>query len=79
MNSLVDEMVHDDPSKRPTMDQVVECFDRIRKSLTGHKLRSRLADLEEGTVSTVLRNFIHLRKRIVYMISRLPPIPSLDC
>jgi hypothetical protein len=39
MDALVADMVQDEPTKRPTMEQVAERFSRVRKDLTGSKLR----------------------------------------
>ena len=39
MDALIADMVQDEPTKRPTMDQVAERFSRVRKDLTGSKLR----------------------------------------
>jgi len=39
---LVRDMVQDDPTQRPTMDQVVVQFETIRKKLSNIKLRSPL-------------------------------------
>ena len=42
MVPLVNDMVQDDPTKRPTIDEVVKRFEEIRRSLPWWKLRSRL-------------------------------------
>ncbi|KAJ3856534.1 hypothetical protein EV368DRAFT_32205 [Lentinula lateritia] len=41
LQELVFDMTHDDPQKRPTMDEVVARFGKIRKGLSWWKLRSR--------------------------------------
>ncbi|KAJ3478322.1 hypothetical protein NLI96_g9841 [Meripilus lineatus] len=46
---LVNDMVSVDPKKRPTMDEVVERFERIRYALPWWKLRARLwSSMEDG-------------------------------
>ncbi|KAJ8487344.1 hypothetical protein ONZ45_g14367 [Pleurotus djamor] len=60
LNLLVADMTHPDPSKRPTMDEVVVRFQGIRKGLSGWKLRSRVASADElcmlNTTHTPLEN-----------------------
>ncbi|KAJ3776846.1 hypothetical protein FB446DRAFT_635306 [Lentinula raphanica] len=41
LRDLIADMTHDDPMKRPTMDEVVTRFEEIRKKLSWWKLRSR--------------------------------------
>ncbi|KAF8834107.1 hypothetical protein BDN67DRAFT_1016853 [Paxillus ammoniavirescens] len=43
-NALVDPMVQRDPSKRPTMDEVMKRFDTIQAGLRTWQLRSRVVD-----------------------------------
>jgi hypothetical protein len=76
MEALVDDMVQDDPSKRPTMDQVVERFGHIRKDLSGLKLRARLASRDEGPLAAMFRDLLHFRQRVQYMVTGLPAVPS---
>ncbi|KAJ3480775.1 hypothetical protein NLI96_g8112 [Meripilus lineatus] len=45
---LVADMVQDDPTKRPTMDEVVSRYDKMMRSLSHFQLRSRLAQRDEG-------------------------------
>ncbi|KAI0054645.1 hypothetical protein BV25DRAFT_1830936 [Artomyces pyxidatus] len=47
MDELVTDMVHDDPSKRPTIEEVVFRFEKIRGTLSTWKLRSRLVSQKE--------------------------------
>lgn len=47
MTPLIDTMVQDDPSKRPTMEEVVPAFDAILQSLSSCKTRTRLRPLRE--------------------------------
>ena len=47
MKPLVEDMTHHDPSKRPSIDEVVEKFDEILHSLSWWKLRSRLVEKGE--------------------------------
>jgi hypothetical protein len=76
MDALVADMVQDEPTKRPTMDQVVERFGRVRKDLTGSKLRARIADRDEGASKALYRGLSHLGHRVQYTISGLPAVPT---
>jgi hypothetical protein len=59
-------MVQDKPTKRTTMDQVVERFSRVRKDLTNSKLRARIADRDEGAFKALYRGLSHLGHRAQY-------------
>lgn len=50
MAPLIADMVQDDPSKRPTIDEVVARFEKLRKALPWWKLRSRLVRKDEPAV-----------------------------
>ena len=41
MKPLIDDMVHNDPDKRPTMDEVIQRFDALVEGLGQWKLRAR--------------------------------------
>ena len=76
MDALVADMVQDEPTKRPTVDQVVDRFDHIRKDLTNRKLRARIADRDEGTLQALYRGLSHFGQRVQYAISGLPAVPA---
>lgn len=76
MQTLIDDMVQIDPSERPTMDEVVERFEEIRKSLTMSKLRSRIIDKEETMLDSVPRAVLHWTQQLIFFARRLPPILS---
>ena len=61
MKPLVNDMVQDDPAKRPTVHEVVSRFNKLRRSLFWWKLRSRLIYKEdEGeTVWNIYRVTMH--------------------
>ncbi|KAJ3824527.1 hypothetical protein F5880DRAFT_367262 [Lentinula raphanica] len=44
LHELIADMTDDNPLKRPTMDEVVVRFEKIRKGLSWWKLRSRVSD-----------------------------------
>jgi len=74
MQSLIADMVQADPSKRPTMDEVVEQFEDIRKSLTISKLRSRVVDNEETMLESAPRAVLHWTQQLIFFARRLSPV-----
>jgi len=75
MKPLVSDMTQADPTKRPTMEQVVTRFDVLRRSLSSWKLRSRAVEKDEDIFIRTARAIKHLRKRIYYILHRIPPVP----
>ncbi|KAF9230285.1 hypothetical protein BU15DRAFT_91146 [Melanogaster broomeanus] len=73
---LIADMVQPDPTKRPTMDQVVARFDRIRRGLSRWKLRSRVVDKEEAVLERVTRTASHWTRRIMLVARGVPAIPT---
>ena len=65
MQPLVDDMVQDEPEKRPTIDEVISRFDEIRASLQARKLRSRLVANNENRVERVVKSMKHALVRKV--------------
>jgi len=78
LKPLVDDMVRDDPSKRPTMEQAVERFDSIRQYLSTWKLRSRVIDKDEGPFEHLYRGAAHWKRRIGFIAKRVPATPRLS-
>jgi len=75
LQGLISEMTHDDPSKRPNMDQVVSRFDEIRKGLSSRKLRSRVFNKNEHFIQQCLIFPFHWLRQAAYVARRLPAIP----
>ncbi|KZT29105.1 hypothetical protein NEOLEDRAFT_1128667 [Neolentinus lepideus HHB14362 ss-1] len=75
MEPLVSDMVQNDPSKRPTIDEVVARFEDIQKSLSSWKLRSRVAERDSVAMIEIYRSLVHWRRRIKYIIMRTPAVP----
>ncbi|CAL1706187.1 unnamed protein product [Somion occarium] len=73
---LVDDMVQNDPEKRPSMDVVVSHFEEITKSLSGWKLRSRLKMRSEWGVVRFFMSVAHVVRTATYILRRLDPIPA---
>ncbi|KDQ23624.1 hypothetical protein PLEOSDRAFT_52821 [Pleurotus ostreatus PC15] len=76
MRPLVSDMTQVDPSKRPTMDEVVERFKTIRKGLGSWKLRSRVVKSKDSYFMGFFRGVRHWRHRIVFVVKRVPPLPT---
>ena len=76
MQPLIDDMVHQDPSKRPTMDEVMERFHVIRSNLSSWKLRSRVVDKEESLLDGVFRGTSHWMRRVKLMARGVSAIPT---
>ncbi|THU85933.1 kinase-like protein [Dendrothele bispora CBS 962.96] len=78
MSDLVAEMTQEDPSKRPSMDQVMKRFDEIVKGLSFFKLRSRFwpgfknESFLARTLWIIPRHFV---SQVINVLGRYPAIP----
>ncbi|KAG2153111.1 kinase-like domain-containing protein [Suillus bovinus] len=75
LKPLVDDMVQDDPSGRPTMEVLVKRFDSIRQKLSAWKLRSRVISMEDSLLENMYYRTTHWRRRIGFIVRRVPAIP----
>jgi len=75
MQPLVADMVQTDPSKRPTMDEVVERFETIRGGLGKWKLRSRVVDSDESVLERIFGAAWHWVRQLEFVVRRLPALP----
>ena len=76
LKPLVDDMVQDDPKKRPTMDEVVARFETIKAGLSSWKLRSRVVPRKDNFVHGIIHGTKHWIRRIGFIVRRIPPIPA---
>ncbi|KAH9914996.1 hypothetical protein B0H21DRAFT_828220 [Amylocystis lapponica] len=76
LDALVADMVHSDPTKRPSMTEVVSRFDGIRSKLKYWKLRARLAARQEIGIVTFLKDVRHAFRTVNFIIRRYPPVPT---
>ena len=76
MKELVDAMTDADPAKRPTIEEVIEKFDRIRRSLNAIKLRSPVRPKNDPTLFSICRHVMQLSRTLHYVIKRRPAIPA---
>ncbi|KAJ7147612.1 hypothetical protein C8R43DRAFT_889589 [Mycena crocata] len=75
MQPLVADMTAEDPSKRPTINAVVDRFDEVRRALSAWKLRSRPIPLKESRWATLYHAIPHWYRRIGYILRGIPPVP----
>ena len=76
MNELIADMVQEDPTKRPTMDEVVARFSEIKNKLSTWKLRSRLIRKKEILPVKVWRTVGHWYRTVCYVLGRKAAIPE---
>ena len=76
MEPLIAEMVQDDPTKRPEMDEVVTRFREIKGKLGSWKLRSRVVRRDEIWPLAVWRSVGHWYRTIGYVLGRKAAIPE---
>jgi hypothetical protein len=70
MEPLIADMVQDDPTKRPKMDEVVIRFREIKGKLSSWKLRSRIVRRDEIWPLAVWRSVGHWYRNIGYVLGR---------
>lgn len=70
------DMTQSDPSKRPTSAEVADRFSKIRSTLGGWKLRSRLVHKNEVGSDKILNDIIHFFRTTKYLVFLRPAIPS---
>jgi hypothetical protein len=68
-------MVQEDPTKRPTMDEVVFRFAEIKGKLTTRKLRSRMSRKNEIWPVTAWRSVGHWYRTVGYVLARKAALP----
>ena len=76
LNGLIADMVQEDPTKRPTMNEVVGRFSEIKKKLSTWKSRSRMVRKKEFWPFNVWRTIEHWLRTIDYVVGRKPAIPD---
>ncbi|KAI0044708.1 hypothetical protein FA95DRAFT_1623057 [Auriscalpium vulgare] len=76
MRPLVDDMVAQDPEKRPQMDEVATRFKAIRASVSWWKRRSRMVRRDEAILNGWYHSALHWYRRLGYILTRKPAIPD---
>ncbi|KAL4244329.1 hypothetical protein ABKN59_010148 [Abortiporus biennis] len=75
MKALVEDMMQDDPKKRPTIDEVAERFDTIQQSLSWWKLRSRAVLRTKSLLGSVIKSVPHWVRTCGYMYHHIDAVP----
>jgi hypothetical protein len=73
---LIADMVLENPTKRPTMDEVVTRFAEIKRKLSTWKLRSRMARKNEVWPLAAWRAINHWRRTVGYVLTRKTALPE---
>ncbi|KAJ7162146.1 hypothetical protein C8R46DRAFT_1103681 [Mycena filopes] len=76
MHQLLEDMSHEDPAKRPTMDVVVTRFADLTKDLSEWKLRSRVVWEKGSPVLEPIRLAKHWAQQLYFAARRIPAIPT---
>ena len=76
MQELVNAMTDDSPEHRPTIEQVIERFSRIRESLSSMKLRSFISVKKDPRLFTAFRHVRQLIRTARYIVLRKAAIPT---
>ncbi|CAL1706317.1 unnamed protein product [Somion occarium] len=76
MAPLVADMVQADPSKRPTIDEVVQRFEDICRSLRWWKLRSRLIEKRELGYLITFRSVKHYIRTVAHVLTLKSAVPT---
>jgi len=75
MNGLVDAMTDESPEKRPTIEDVISRFSRIRNSLNRVKLRTFITAKKDPSLFTACRHTRQVIRTAQYALSRKAAIP----
>ncbi|KAH9971406.1 kinase-like domain-containing protein [Lactifluus volemus] len=73
---LINDMVHEDPTKRPTMDEVVTRFAEIKHKLSTWKLRSRMSRNNEIWPVAAWRIVGYWYRTVGYVLTRKAALPE---
>lgn len=77
MVPLINDMVQGDPDKRPTIDEVVDRFDKLYHTIRWWTLRSRLVMKDDsGGVVRVVRHFFRTTVHVLTLRNALPRPPQ---
>ncbi|KAI0790923.1 kinase-like domain-containing protein [Abortiporus biennis] len=76
LRPLINDMMQEDPSKRPWIDEVASRFADIQKSLRWWQLRSRLVPTDEGVFEYLYHSVRHIFRTYKYMAKGYEAIPT---
>ena len=74
----MESMVQDDPSKRPTIHEVVAQYDKLLHSLRWWQLRARLKQVNEDAVIGLgpWRSISHIFRTVGYILAFRSAVPT---
>jgi len=75
LRPLINDMVLNEPSERPKMDEVNKRFQDIVKGLSSWKLRSRTSYRSSTVIEEVGHFLSHWGRKMVFVLLRTPVIP----
>ncbi|KAJ7467103.1 kinase-like domain-containing protein [Mycena latifolia] len=77
MDGLVADMVQEDPTKRPSIDDIVRRFSGIKSGLSEWKLRSPVTDIQPNrSLFSLVRSTAFWTRQLYFIARRIPAIPS---
>ncbi|KAJ6507324.1 kinase-like domain-containing protein [Mycena vitilis] len=76
MHELLADMCLEDPTKRPTIDEVVDRFSRIKAEVSEWRLRSRFKTEKRFFLLDIIHATGHWIRQIQFALMHLPAIPS---
>ena len=76
MKPLIKDMTQTNPNQRPTIDQAVERFEKLRASLSAWTLRSQFVYRYEFPIATLYRACRHVVRTIDYVAHGLSALPT---
>lgn len=77
MRPLLQDMCQDEPTKRPTMKEVVSRFEGLTKSLSSWKLRSPIVSNKEAIIYRTVSFPGHWTRQIFRLTQGIPAIPKI--
>ena len=77
LRPLISDMMQDDPTKRPKIDEVINLFEDIVRNLSAWKLRSRTSSRRANIFQDVGHVFSHWKRRLIFVTKGTPAIPAV--
>lgn len=76
LRPLVNDMIQDDPTKRPKIGDVMKRFDELVAGFGSWKLRSRTSSRADNPFVNFGRLVSHWGRKVHFLINRTPSIPN---
>jgi hypothetical protein len=76
MEDLINSMTQEEPARRPQIEEVLEKFTSIRRSLRVAKLRSPIISRKALKLFGVIKRARHSVRTVEYIVSGRPAIPD---